>query len=270
VLLALAFVLVLALGLVVLAVLVVAGLVPTAPAVLAGVARLLAGSVWRGAVLAPGGIVASAAPRPGAATARLVPASSSARPSPTPMRAPSSAPTTTKSGPRRRRDRSTGPPRLDIPSYVAEAPAPKRAHLSSSIDRPVRRDLGSASLLGQPQGRKVHQVRTSPNSRQRGQRLRRGQAANHTAPTEPPRDPALFADPDRLDLSRAPNRHVAFGGGIHFCLGAPLARMEARIAIPALLARLPGLELGPGQPVRRDTVTLRGLASLPVTFQPTG
>jgi cytochrome P450 len=63
---------------------------------------------------------------------------------------------------------------------------------------------------------------------------------------------------------------VAFGGGIHFCLGAPLARMEARIAIPALLARLPGLELGPGQPVRRDTVTLRGLASLPVTFQPTG
>jgi cytochrome P450 len=84
------------------------------------------------------------------------------------------------------------------------------------------------------------------------------------------RDPALFADPDRLDLSRAPNRHLAFGGGIHFCLGAPLARMEARIAIPALLARLPGLELGPGQPVRRDTVTLRGLASLPVTFQPTG
>jgi pimeloyl-[acyl-carrier protein] synthase len=83
------------------------------------------------------------------------------------------------------------------------------------------------------------------------------------------RDLALFADPDRLDLSRTPNRHLAFGGGIHFCLGAPLARMEARIAIPALLARLPGLELGPGQPVRRDTVTLRGLASLPVTFQPT-
>jgi cytochrome P450 len=60
------------------------------------------------------------------------------------------------------------------------------------------------------------------------------------------RDPALFADSDRLDQSRAPNRHVAFGGGVHFCLGAPLARMEARIAIPALLARLPGLELGPG------------------------
>ena len=81
------------------------------------------------------------------------------------------------------------------------------------------------------------------------------------------RDPAQFPDPDRLDLARQPNRHVAFGGGIHFCLGAPLARMEARIAIPALLARLPSLELGPGPPTRRDTVTLRGLASLPVTFR---
>jgi pimeloyl-[acyl-carrier protein] synthase len=84
------------------------------------------------------------------------------------------------------------------------------------------------------------------------------------------RDPAQFPDPDRLDLARQPNRHVAFGGGIHFCLGAPLARMEARIAIPALLARLPGLEVGPGPPVRRDTVTLRGLASLPVTFRASG
>jgi pimeloyl-[acyl-carrier protein] synthase len=80
------------------------------------------------------------------------------------------------------------------------------------------------------------------------------------------RDPAQFPDPDRLDLARAPNRHVAFGGGIHFCLGAPLARVEGRIAIGALLARLPGLELGPGAPVRRDTVTLRGLESLPVSF----
>jgi pimeloyl-[acyl-carrier protein] synthase len=84
------------------------------------------------------------------------------------------------------------------------------------------------------------------------------------------RDPAQFPDPDRLDLARAPNRHLAFGGGIHFCLGAPLARVEARIAIGALLARLPGLELGPRPPVRRDTVTLRGLSSLPVTVSPVG
>ena len=84
------------------------------------------------------------------------------------------------------------------------------------------------------------------------------------------RDPAQFPEPDRLDLGRRPNRHVAFGGGIHFCLGATLARVEARIAIAALLARLPGLRLGPQPPVRRDTVTLRGLASLPVTFGPPG
>jgi len=80
------------------------------------------------------------------------------------------------------------------------------------------------------------------------------------------RDPAAFADPDQLDLGRAPNRHVAFGGGIHFCLGAPLARMEARIALTALLGRVPGLALGNGEPALRDTVTLRGLASLPVRF----
>ena len=83
------------------------------------------------------------------------------------------------------------------------------------------------------------------------------------------RDPAQFADPDELDLARKPNRHVAFGGGIHFCLGAPLARVEAAIAVPALLERMPDLELA-GAPVRRDTVTLRGLSSLPVTFQATG
>jgi cytochrome P450 len=80
------------------------------------------------------------------------------------------------------------------------------------------------------------------------------------------RDPAQFPDPDRLDLARTPNRHIAFGGGIHFCLGAPLARVEARIAIGAMLERLPGMELGPAAPVRRDTVTLRGLSSLPVSF----
>ena len=78
-----------------------------------------------------------------------------------------------------------------------------------------------------------------------GHRVRAGETVNAVVGAAN-RDPALFADSDRLDLSRAPNRHVAFGGGIHFCLGAPLARMEARIAILALLARLPGLELGPG------------------------
>jgi cytochrome P450 len=82
-------------------------------------------------------------------------------------------------------------------------------------------------------------------------------AANH--------DPAQFADPERLDLRRNPNPHVAFGRGIHFCLGAPLARLEGQLAIGALVRRFPKLELA-GEPVRRNQITLRGLASLPVAM----
>jgi len=78
------------------------------------------------------------------------------------------------------------------------------------------------------------------------------------------RDPAQFSEPDTLNLARNPNPHVGFGRGIHFCLGAPLARVEAQIAIGALLERFPNLRLN-GAPLRRDQITLRGLASLPVT-----
>jgi cytochrome P450 len=80
------------------------------------------------------------------------------------------------------------------------------------------------------------------------------------------RDPAQFPDPDRLDLSRSDNRHIAFGWGIHFCLGAPLARVEGQIAIDALVRRLPGLELVNHEPEYRQSLTLRGLKTLPVKF----
>jgi cytochrome P450 len=80
------------------------------------------------------------------------------------------------------------------------------------------------------------------------------------------RDPAQFGDPERLDLRREPNRHVAFGYGAHFCIGGPLARIEAEVAIGALLARTADLR-GPAGPLEWNAnMGLRGLARLPVTF----
>ncbi|HEX8244242.1 MAG TPA: cytochrome P450 [Longimicrobium sp.] len=82
------------------------------------------------------------------------------------------------------------------------------------------------------------------------------------------RDAAQFADADVLDLAREPNRHLGFGIGAHYCLGAPLARLEARVAISALLARAPELALAvPPAALRwRKHVFLRGLRELPVRF----
>jgi cytochrome P450 len=80
------------------------------------------------------------------------------------------------------------------------------------------------------------------------------------------RDPAVFSDPDRLDVGRAENRHLAFGWGIHFCLGASLARLEAQIALGTLLRRLPRLALATATPEWRPASALRGLQALPVTF----
>jgi cytochrome P450 len=80
------------------------------------------------------------------------------------------------------------------------------------------------------------------------------------------RDPAHFADPDRLDIARRENRHIAFGFGIHFCLGAPLARIEGQVAIGTLLRRMPALKLVSDTPEWRESSVLRGLKTLPVTF----
>ncbi|GAA4546162.1 cytochrome P450 [Amycolatopsis samaneae] len=78
------------------------------------------------------------------------------------------------------------------------------------------------------------------------------------------RDPAVSADPDVFDPSREPGRHLAFGQGIHFCLGAPLARLEGRVVFRELARRVPQLRLA-GEPRWNPTTTLRGLAALPVT-----
>jgi cytochrome P450 len=97
-----------------------------------------------------------------------------------------------------------------------------------------------------------------------GQRIRQGEtitmligAAN--------RDPAVFDNPDRLDIMRRPNRHLGFGQGIHFCLGAPLARLEAQIAFRAIARRLPRLRLAEGEIRYRPALGIRSLQSLPVT-----
>jgi cytochrome P450 len=81
------------------------------------------------------------------------------------------------------------------------------------------------------------------------------------------RDPAVYPDPDRLDITRPNIRPLSFGGGIHFCLGAQLARIEAEIAIATLLRRLPGLTLDDAEhPDWRPTFVLRGLERLPARW----
>ena len=80
------------------------------------------------------------------------------------------------------------------------------------------------------------------------------------------RDGSVFADPDRFDVGRDPNPHVGFGMGLHFCLGAPLARMELAISVHRLLTRWPEVTLA-GEPVRRDTFVLRGYREIPVQLE---
>jgi len=81
------------------------------------------------------------------------------------------------------------------------------------------------------------------------------------------RDPAQYADPDALDVGRQNVRPMSFGGGIHHCLGAQLARLEAELVFTALVERLPTLELPEkDKPAWRGTFTLRGLHTLPAVW----
>ena len=77
------------------------------------------------------------------------------------------------------------------------------------------------------------------------------------------RDPEVFDHPDTLDITRSPNPHLGFGAGIHYCVGAPLARVEIAAALQALITRMPNLHLA-GEPVRRPEFVIRGLRTLPI------
>ena len=78
------------------------------------------------------------------------------------------------------------------------------------------------------------------------------------------RDGNAFDNPDSMDITRTPNPHISFGGGIHFCIGAPLARLEMSIALPALIKRFPKMRLS-NEPKRRDSFTLRGYERVEVS-----
>jgi cytochrome P450 len=84
-------------------------------------------------------------------------------------------------------------------------------------------------------------------------------------PASANRDPAVFDDPDRFDVTRRPGRQLGFGVGVHYCLGAPLARLEASIAIPAVFRRLPGLRAA-GTPDWHPVLLSRGMTAFPVEF----
>ncbi len=111
-----------------------------------------------------------------------------------------------------------------------------------------------------------HTARICPEDTELGgKQIRKGQAVIAVMGAGN-RDPERFPDPDRLDLGRTDNRHLAFGWASHFCFGAPLARIEGQLVFEAIARRMSNLKLKPGPLVWRDNLGLRGLTALPVTF----
>ena len=111
-----------------------------------------------------------------------------------------------------------------------------------------------------------HTARLAPRDVELGGRQIRQRQAVIAVMGAANRDPERFPDPDRLDICRQDNRHVAFAWASHFCFGAPLARIEGQVAFEAVLRRMPDLDLKPGPIVWRENLGLRGLKALHVTF----
>jgi len=111
-----------------------------------------------------------------------------------------------------------------------------------------------------------HTARLAPSDVELGGKLIRKRQAVIAVMGAANRDPARFPDPDRLDIARADNRHVAFGWAGHFCFGAPLARIEGQVAFEKLIRRFDGLRLQPGPINWRHNLGLRGLTALPISL----
>jgi cytochrome P450 len=137
-----------------------------------------------------------------------------------------------------------------------------------------------AALLAQPELIKgaVEEVLRLESSNQLGNRITTQQVsidvhdiAGHTSITlcigAANRDPEQFPEPDRMDITRSPNRHLAFGSGIHQCVGMSLARLEGSIAISRFLARFPRYELS-APPTRGGRARFRGFLKIPCRVEP--
>jgi pimeloyl-[acyl-carrier protein] synthase len=116
-----------------------------------------------------------------------------------------------------------------------------------------------------------HTARLAPDDVEMGGKQIRKRQAVIAVMGAANRDPERFPEPDRLDIARKDNRHVAFGWAAHFCFGAPLARLEGQIVFDTIVRRLPDLALDTAAPlVWRHNLGLRGLTALPVTFHSSG
>lgn len=113
-----------------------------------------------------------------------------------------------------------------------------------------------------------HTARLAPSDTEMGGKQIRKRQAVIAVMGAANRDPERFPDPDRLNLTREDNRHLAFGWAAHFCFGAALARIEGQVAFATILQKLPNLALQPGPLTWRSNLGLRGLSALPVTFGP--
>jgi cytochrome P450 len=111
-----------------------------------------------------------------------------------------------------------------------------------------------------------HTARLAPYDIELGGKLIRQRQAVIAVMGAANRDPERFSEPDRLDLGRQDNRHVAFAWGGHFCFGAPLARLEGQIVFEAVLRRMPEIQLASESITWRENLGLRGLNALPVNF----